>query len=126
MMDAIEHVPIVPAELVRIRRELGTAPRRGAPLVVDEPRQLCAALEPESRIGRRDRALLTIRFAAALRRSELVALDVEQACFTKDGLELLITKSNTDQEGVRSSACRSDPIARRAPCARSARGSTTR
>jgi integrase len=83
-----------------IRRELGTAPRRVAPLVVDELRQLCAVLEPESRIGRRDRALLTMGFAAALRRSELVALELDDARFTNDGLELLIKKSKTDQEGA--------------------------
>ena len=82
-----------------IRRRLGTAPRRRvAPVIVDELRQLAEVLD-ETRIGRRDRALLTIGFAAALRRSELVALDVEDLRFTADGLEILVRKSKTDQEG---------------------------
>lgn len=83
-----------------IRRRLGTAPaRRVAPVVVAELRQLVSVLD-ETRIGRRDRALLTLGFAAALRRSELVALDVEDLRFTPDGLETLIRKSKTDQDGA--------------------------
>ena len=82
-----------------IRRRLGTAPRRRvAPVVVDELRQLVGVLA-DTRIGRRDRALLTIGFAAALRRSELVALDVADLRFTLDGLEVMVRKSKTDQEG---------------------------
>jgi hypothetical protein len=55
-----------------IRRELGTAPRRAQPLIVEELRQLCAQREP-ARIGRRSCAAQD-RLRAALRRSELVAL----------------------------------------------------
>ncbi|MBZ0120678.1 MAG: site-specific integrase, partial [Sandaracinaceae bacterium] len=56
-----------------------------------------------TRIGRRDRALLMVGFAAALRRSELVALDVPDLGFTADGLELALGRTKTDQEeqGVR-------------------------
>ena len=82
-----------------IRRTLGTAPRRVAPLVVAELRELGRVLAQDSRIGRRDRALLMVGFAAALRRSELVALDVPDLCFTADGLELWLGRSKTDQEG---------------------------
>lgn len=46
-----------------------------------------------------DRALLLIGFAAALRRSELVAIDVNDIRFTKDGIVLTVRKSKTDQEG---------------------------
>lgn len=82
-----------------IRRRLGSAPRRRvAPVIVDELRQLAGVL-PDTRIGRRDRALLTVGFAAALRRAELVALDAEDLRFTADGLEVLVRKSKTDQEG---------------------------
>ncbi len=47
----------------------------------------------------RDRALLLVGFAGALRRSELVALDHEDVRFTKDGLVLRICSSKGDQEG---------------------------
>ena len=54
---------------------------------------------PDTLAGKRDKALILIGFAAALRRSELVALtlaDVERA---PDGIVLHISRSKTDQEG---------------------------
>lgn len=81
-----------------IRRTLGTAPRRVEPLVVERLRELVAGLE-DTRIGMRDRALLTLGFAGAFRRSELVALDVEDLRFAGEGIEVLIRRSKTDQEG---------------------------
>jgi len=47
----------------------------------------------------RDRALLLVGFAGALRRSELVGLRFENVRFTDDGLVVTIPKSKTDQEG---------------------------
>jgi site-specific recombinase XerD len=48
----------------------------------------------------RDRALLLLGFAGSLRRSELVALNVDDISEDDDGLVLLIHKSKTDQERV--------------------------
>jgi integrase len=50
-------------------------------------------------IGVRDRALLGLGFAGAFRRSELVALQVEDLTEVPDGLRVLIRHSKTDQEG---------------------------
>ncbi len=49
--------------------------------------------------GQRDRALLLLGFAAALRRSELVAVAREHLTFTSEGLRLLIPRAKTDQAG---------------------------
>jgi integrase len=49
--------------------------------------------------GCRDRALLLMGFAGALRRSELVGLDVEDVVETNGGLTVRIRRSKTDQEG---------------------------
>ncbi len=49
--------------------------------------------------GRRDRAMLLIGFAAALRRSELVGLKVSDITATRDGLEIRLGRSKTDQDG---------------------------
>jgi site-specific recombinase XerD len=49
--------------------------------------------------GARDRALFLVGFAGAMRRSELVALDVEHVTWTSDGMKLLIVRSKTDAEG---------------------------
>jgi site-specific recombinase XerD len=49
--------------------------------------------------GLRDRALLLIGFGGALRRSELVALDVADIEETETGLLVMIRRSKTDPEG---------------------------
>jgi site-specific recombinase XerD len=87
----------VKATLRGIRRTIGTAPKRKAPLTADYVRAMAEAV-PDNLIGRRDRALLLIGFAAALRRSELVGLDVSDLSETKSGLQLRICTSKTDQE----------------------------
>jgi len=55
---------------------------------------------PDTLIGRRDRAILLIGFAAAPRRSELAALQVSDLEMQADRLLVHIRKSITDQEGA--------------------------
>jgi integrase len=50
--------------------------------------------------GTRDRALILVGFAAALRRSELVSLDVGDLTFVDDGVVVRLGKSKTDQLGA--------------------------
>ena len=55
---------------------------------------------PEGRLlSTRDRALLLLGFAGAMRRSELVGLDVTDISENEDGLVVRIRWSKTDQEG---------------------------
>jgi integrase len=84
--------------LAGLRRELGVAPERKRPLLAEDLREILADL-PDTRLGKRDRALLLLGFSGAFRRSELVALDVTDLEQTKDGLVVTIRKSKTDQEG---------------------------
>ena len=53
---------------------------------------------PDTLTGKRDRALLVLGFSGALRRSELIALDVADLTPDRDGLRLHIRRSKTDQE----------------------------
>jgi integrase len=50
--------------------------------------------------GCRDRALLLLGFAGALRRSELVGLDVADVTEGSDGLTVRLRRSKTDQESA--------------------------
>jgi integrase len=61
-------------------------------------RSLLATCDESAR-GRRDRALLLFGFVGALRRSELVALRVEEVGIVADGLRLRIVRGKTDQAG---------------------------
>ena len=81
-----------------IRREKGTAPDCKAPAVTSDIKVMVSTL-PDSLLGIRDRALLLVGFAGGFRRSELVALDVEDLEFKREGLVINLRRSKTDQEG---------------------------
>lgn len=81
-----------------LRRKLGAPPVKKTPLLADEVKAIVRAL-PETVGGARDRALLLLGFAGGFRRSELVAIDVEDLAFVADGLVVTIRRSKTDQEG---------------------------
>jgi integrase len=89
----------VKATMAGIRRTHGIAPDQKAALLTPELRRLLAQVPADTLAGRRDRALLLIGFAGAFRRSELVALDLEDVVETGDGLRVTIRASKTDQEG---------------------------
>jgi integrase len=51
-------------------------------------------------VGARDAALIALGWGSGLRRSELVALNVEDVTFTSEGLTLHVRRAKTDQAGV--------------------------
>lgn len=82
-----------------IRRSKGVATKGKEPAVTSLIRVMIAQL-PEGRLlSTRDRALLLLGFAGAMRRSELVGLDVQDISENEDGLVVTIRWSKTDQEG---------------------------
>jgi len=82
-----------------IRRCNGAAPSQARPIGLKELTQIVAAL-PESLAGKRDQALLLLGWAGAFRRSELVALDVDDLELTDEGYIVTIRRSKTDQEAA--------------------------
>jgi integrase len=82
-----------------IRNSLGTAPRQKAPATAEIVSAMLSHC-PDTLSGKRDRALLALGFAGAFRRSELVALDVEDLQEVGEGLRIKIRRSKTDQEGA--------------------------
>lgn len=86
------------AVLAGIRRSIGTSVTSKAPITVKAARAMLEEM-PEDLRGLRDRALLLIGFAGALRRSELVALDVDDIEEGAEGIFVRIKRSKTDQEG---------------------------
>ena len=80
-----------------IRRSIGTRSSASKPLLWADL-QTAIALMPESTARRRDSALLLVGFLGALRRSELVALDLEDVEFVEQGILLTVRSSKTDQE----------------------------
>ena len=76
----------------------GRPVQKAAALTLAMLRQLVGTCDRSAR-GRRDRALLLIGFAGALRRSELVALQVDDVTATAAGLRLRIRRGKTDAAG---------------------------
>jgi site-specific recombinase XerD len=99
----------VKATMRGIRRTYGSARVRKAPAVAGKMLGMVATA-PDKLAGLRDRALLLIGFGGALRRSELVALDVADIAETETGLLVSIRSSKTDQEreGVSIAIARGD------------------
>lgn len=86
---------VVRSVLAGIRRVHGSEQNAKAALSPELLKKLIAKL-PDTLRGRRDRALLLVGFAGALRRSELVALSVRDVVFEAEGLVLTIRRSKTD------------------------------
>jgi len=81
-----------------IRRINGSKQRQVMPLLKADLMKITKRLN--GLIGIRDKALLLIGFAGAFRRSELVALKVEDVRFVTEGVLIHIRRSKTDQNGV--------------------------
>ena len=105
--------PLVADAVAGLARQQGSAQRQAAALTLDEIRTLVRACGSDL-TGQRDRALVLLGFAGALRRSELVALDVDRGTadedlgrswieFTAEGLAIRLGASKGDQAraGVR-------------------------
>lgn len=89
----------IAAVLAGIRRTRGMRPQRKAQALELGPlARMIELIDTGTLAGVRDRALLLLGFAAALRRSELVALDAEDLCFQAvRGLLVTVRRSKTDQ-----------------------------
>ena len=92
------HSEIVKATLHGIRRTTGSAQRRVAPVLLNDVRAMVKGLQGIR--GARDCALLLIGFAGAFRRSELVAIQVEDMQFVDEGLVIRLRRGKTDQAGT--------------------------
>jgi integrase len=91
---------LVKRTMAGIRRTLGTAQRRVKALLKDDLLEALVLVDKQApNRAARDKALLLIGFAGAFRRSELVALKVEDLTLHEAGLDVLLRKSKTDQEG---------------------------
>jgi integrase len=91
----------VAATLAGMRRsaaDAGDRPAQKQAATLEILRQIFVTI-PEDLVGLRDRALLLLGFAGALRRSELVAVRLEHLETTARGLRLTLPRSKGDRAG---------------------------
>jgi integrase len=97
--------PAIRETLSGVYRQIGLAQRQAKALLTEDLWRVLGALptdsgrNSEALRGARDRALLLIGFGAALRRSELVALNVEDIDVSVRGVIVAIRRSKADQHG---------------------------
>ena len=82
-----------------IRREKGTFQHGKSPILMETLPLLADMLTGTDLVTLRDKALLFLGFAGAFRRSELVAVQLEELTFTTQGLVVFIPQSKGDQMG---------------------------
>ena len=85
-------------KLLSATRREGRPPKGKDPLRTEHVVAMLRATD-NTPAGLQERALLLLIYAGACRRSEIVALDVEDLSFAPEGLTIHIRKSKTDQEG---------------------------
>ena len=83
-----------------ITRAVGSRPAKKAAATLADLRAMLAQLDTDTLIGKRDKALLLVGFAGAFRRSELVAVTVEDVRLINGKLVVTLPKSKTDQVGA--------------------------
>ncbi len=91
--------PTIAKVMEGIRRTLGTAPTHQKSPVDDAELAALVATLDGGLVGLRDRAVLTLGWLGAFRRSELVGVNVGHITRTRDGLRIILESSKTDQTG---------------------------
>ncbi len=93
------HDSIKVVEVMRgIRRAWGKPPEQKVPVLEADIQRMVDAVDPDTQLGLRNRALLLFGFAGAFRRSELVNLNTQDLQEEERGFLVTIRKSKTDQE----------------------------
>jgi integrase len=86
--------------LVGIKNTHGKPKNKAAALTLEALTTMVSFLKKSKRlIDYRNSALLQLGFFGAFRRSELIDMTWESICFVKEGVEVLVTRSKTDQGG---------------------------
>lgn len=91
--------PLVTATFAGIRRAHRRPLRKKTALALDGLRNALRGI-PDTLPGQRDRALLLVGFAAALRPSEIAALTIAHLTRHEDGIALFLPWRKNDQEGA--------------------------
>ena len=92
--------PLIKKTLTGILHVHGKPVEKAPALSIDQLALLSSFLQSRGNLSDwRDNALLQIGFFGAFRRSELIAICWEQVTFVPQGIEILIPRSKTDQEG---------------------------
>jgi integrase len=81
-----------------VKKERGEKPKGKTALAVDDLVRAVDTCDTSTALGLRNRAIIVLGFATAVRRSELAALRLSDVSFEGEGLRVFVGRSKTDQE----------------------------
>ena len=93
--------PIITENLLGIRRVKGTYQKAKKPILINDLKLIIKAInEVKNEKNRlKNKALLLVGFAGGFRRSELVAILIDDIEFVSEGVKIFVKRSKTDQSG---------------------------
>jgi len=93
--------PMITENLMGIKRIKGSYQRAKKPILINDLKLIVNAVENEKneKIKIKNRALILLGFAGGFRRSELVAIQLEDLDFVPEGVKIFVRRSKTDQSG---------------------------
>lgn len=98
-IDPTSH-PYISKTITGIKNVHGKPKDKAPALTLDDLKKIVSALSKSVRlIDIRNNALMQLGFFGAFRRSELIAIKWEDVSFLKEGIEIVIPRSKTDQSG---------------------------
>ena len=93
--------PVITENLLGIKRVKGTYQKAKKPILINDLKLIINAINKDkNQISRsKNKALLLIGFAGGFRRSELVAILLDDVEFVSEGVKIFVKRSKTDQSG---------------------------
>ena len=94
--------PIIMENLLGIKRQKGSNQKAKKPILINDLKiiiNVINKLNIKENRKLRDKALILVGFAGGFRRSELVALVLEDIEFVREGVKIFVKRSKTDQSG---------------------------
>ncbi len=93
--------PVITENLLGIKRVKGTYQKAKKPILINDLKAIVNAINKDkNQINRsKNKALLLVGFAGGFRRSELVAIFLDDVEFVPEGVKIFVRRSKTDQSG---------------------------
>ena len=93
--------PLITENLLGIKRVKGTYQKAKKPILINDLKAIINAINKDkNQINRsKNKALLLVGFAGGFRRSELVAIFLDDVEFVQEGVKIFVRRSKTDQSG---------------------------
>ena len=93
--------PMITENLMGIKRVKGSHQKAKTPILINDLKSIVNIIDKDQYEKRsaRNRALILVGFAGGFRRSELVAILIEDIDFVPEGVKIFIKRSKTDQSG---------------------------